>query len=68
MTDLPRSAFDLLDRVLGEGRPLAAHLALADGVWRLVVAPRVDPGDGEVYGVAVHLRPATSPARAAPNP
>ncbi len=24
--------------------------------WRMTVAPRRDPGTGEVYGVAFHLR------------
>jgi hypothetical protein len=68
MTDLPRAAFELMDRVLREGRPLALRMTLPNGERRLVVVPRVDPADGEVYGVAVHLRPATHPARTGPNP
>jgi hypothetical protein len=57
MTDLPRAAFELLDRVYREGRPLATRVTLVQGERRLVVAPRKDPETGEVYGVAVHLRP-----------
>jgi hypothetical protein len=57
MTDLPRPGFELMDRVLREGRPLARRLALPEGERRLVVVPRVDPETGETYGVAIHLRP-----------
>jgi hypothetical protein len=58
MLDLPRVAFALLDRVIVEGRPLARTVDLPDGPRRLVVAPRVDPESGEVYGVTTHLAPA----------
>jgi hypothetical protein len=56
MADLPATAFELMDRVLQEGRPLARRVRLGDGERRLVVAPRADPETGEVYGVVVHLR------------
>ncbi len=56
MTELPRAAFDLMDRVYREGRPLARRLALPAGEHRLVVVPRTDPETGEVYGVTTHLR------------
>ena len=56
MTELPRAAFELMDRVYREGRPLARRLALPDGEHRLVVVPRKDPETGETYGVTTHLR------------
>ena len=56
MTELPRAAFELMDRVLREGRPLARRLALPAGEFRLVVVPRLDPETGETYGVTTHLR------------
>jgi hypothetical protein len=56
MIDLPPVAFALLDRVLAEGRPLARRIVLADGLRRLVVVPRRDPGTDEVYGVTTWLR------------
>jgi hypothetical protein len=62
MTELPRAAFDLMDRVYREGRPLARRLALPAGEHRLVVVPRMDPETGETYGVTTHLR-AQEPAR-----
>ncbi len=63
MADLPRSAFDLMDRVYREGRPLARGITLAAGDRRLVVAPRRDPETGDTYGVASYLRLPTDPAR-----
>ena len=56
MTDLPREAFELMDRVLREGRPLARRVATPAGERRLVVVPRRDPETGETYGVTTHLR------------
>ena len=56
MTDLPRAAFELMDRVLREGRPLARRIATPAGDRRLVVVPRRDPETGETYGVTSHLR------------
>ena len=56
MIDLPAVAFELLDRVLAEGRPLARRIVLPDGDRRLVVVPRRDPGTHEVYGVTSWLR------------
>lgn len=57
MTDLPRAAFELMDRVLREGRPLARRIRTPAGERRFVVVPRRDPETGETYGVATHLRP-----------
>jgi hypothetical protein len=57
MADLPGAAFELMDRVLREGRPFARTLALDGGERRLVVVPRMDPDTGETYGVTTHLRP-----------
>ena len=56
MTELPRAAFALMDRVLREGRPLARRVITPAGERRFVVVPRKDPASGEVYGVATHLR------------
>jgi len=56
MTDLPRAAFELMDRVMREGRPLARTVTTGAGPRRLVVVPRRDPETGETYGVATHLR------------
>jgi hypothetical protein len=56
MIDLPAAAFELFDRVLAEGRPLARRIVLPDGERRLVVVPRRDPGTDEVYGVTTWLR------------
>ena len=55
MIDLPGAAFELLGRVLAEGRPLPRWVVLPDGPRRLVVAPRRDPGTDEVYGVTTWL-------------
>lgn len=56
MAELPGPAFDLMDRVFREGRPLARRITTPAGVRRLVVVPRRDPENGETYGVATHLR------------
>jgi PAS domain-containing protein len=56
MTGLGRAGFQLMDRVLREGRPLARRVGTPDGERRLVVVPRRDIETGEVYGVATHLR------------
>ncbi len=56
MADLPRTAFELMDRVYREGRPLARRVRTPAGDRRLVVVPRRDPETGETYGVATHLR------------
>ena len=65
MTELPRAAFELMDRVYREGRPLARRLALPAAEHRLVVVPRMDPETGETYGVTTHLRLQDPPAPAA---
>ncbi|MBP1704953.1 MAG: hypothetical protein H6Q36_692 [Chloroflexi bacterium] len=56
LLDLPAEAFDLLDLVLAQGRPLARWITRDGGEWRITAAPRLDPETGEVYGVAFHLR------------
>jgi PAS domain-containing protein len=56
MVDLPRAAFDLMDRVYREGRPLARRVRTPAGERRFVAVPRRDPETGETYGVATHLR------------
>jgi hypothetical protein len=55
LIDLPRTAFALMDLVYREGQPLARRITLRGSPWRLTIAPRRDIGDGEVYGIAVHL-------------
>lgn len=56
MTGLGRTGFELMDRVLREGRPLARRVATTAGDRRLVVVPRRDIETGETYGVTTHLR------------
>ena len=57
LLDLPRAAFDVMDLVYREGRPLARWIALRGARWRLTIAERRDIGTGEVYGIALHLLP-----------
>ena len=56
MVGLPAEAFAVLDAVFVSGRPLARWIVRDGEDWRLTVAPRVDPGSGETYGVTFHLR------------
>src|SRR5664280_2051435 len=56
LVELPAGAFALLDAVLTCGKPLARWIRFAGAEWRMTVTPRVDPGNGEVYGVVFHLR------------
>jgi hypothetical protein len=57
LLDLPRAAFELMDLVYREGRPLARRITLRGAPWRLTIVPRRDIGDGDVYGIALHLVP-----------
>jgi hypothetical protein len=57
MVVLPPKAFELMDLVLGSGKPGACRIATPMGPRRLVVAARRDPETGETYGVTSHLRP-----------
>ena len=57
LLDLPRAAFELMDLVYREGRPLARWITLRGAPWRLTVAERRDLGTGDVYGIAIHLVP-----------
>jgi len=63
MIALPSTAFEVMDLVLRDGKPLARRLRTPAGPRRIVVAPRRDPENGEVYGVVSHLVeiPATRP-------
>ena len=65
LTALPPEAFELMDRVLVEGRALARWIRTPDGVRRLVVAPRQDPETCETYGVTCHVRRMDAPLRRA---
>jgi hypothetical protein len=56
MLSLPGEAFDLLDAVLRDGRPLARWISREGEVWRLTAMPRFEFETGEAYGVAFHLR------------
>jgi hypothetical protein len=55
LTEWPHRVFDVVGRVLEGGKPLAAWVSISGRRRRLTVAPRRDPEDGEVYGVAVRL-------------
>ena len=57
LLDLPRAAFDLMDLVYRDGRPLARWITVRGAPWRLTIAERRDIGTGEVYGIALHLVP-----------
>ena len=52
---LPGRAFEVIDRVLESGRPLACWIDVSGERRRLTVAPRRDPEDNEVYGAAIRL-------------
>lgn len=56
MLGLPAAAFDLLDAVLREGRPLARWIVIEGDDWRMTAIPRVEFETGETYGVSFHLR------------
>jgi hypothetical protein len=56
MLGLPAEAFDLLDAVLAESRPLARWIALGLEEWRMTAMPRLDFETGQAYGVSFHLR------------
>ncbi len=62
LVGLPREAFDLLDAVLRDGRPLAREVLRDREPWRMTVVPRRDPETGEVYGVTFYLRSRRDPA------
>jgi hypothetical protein len=57
LLDLPRGAFELMDLVYHEGRPLARWIEVCGATWRLTIAERRDIDAGEVYGIALHLVP-----------
>ena len=57
LIDLPRAAFELMDLVYRDGRPLARAIALRGATWRLTIGERRDIGTGEVYGIAIRLAP-----------
>jgi len=69
LVGLPREAFELMDVVYREGRPLARWIDTPDGRRRLVVVARRDPVSGETYGVTTHLRrvDTTTPAPGGPD-
>jgi hypothetical protein len=56
MLGLPAEAFELLDVVLRDGRPLARWISREGDAWRMTAMPRFDPETQEPYGVAFHLR------------
>jgi hypothetical protein len=55
LLDAPPKLFDVVDRVLASGRPLACWLELRGERRRLTAAPRTDIESGEIYGVAIRL-------------
>jgi hypothetical protein len=56
MLGLPAEAFELLDAVLRERRPLARWITRDGREWRLTAMPRFEFESTEPYGVAFHLR------------
>jgi hypothetical protein len=63
LVGLPARAFEVVDRVLASGRPLACWLDVRGERRRLTVAPRTDPETGEVYGVALRVVHGSPPLR-----
>lgn len=57
LIDLPRAAFELMDFVYRDGRPLARAIAFRGATWRLTIGERRDIVTGEVYGIAIRLAP-----------
>ena len=57
MLGLSSDGFAVMDAVLARGRAAARWVRLGGEEWRLTVAPRIDPGTAEVYGVRFHLQP-----------
>jgi hypothetical protein len=55
MVALPHEAFEVMDLVLRDGKPLARRIHTPAGERRIVVTPRIDPESSEVYGVVSHL-------------
>jgi hypothetical protein len=55
LPDLPPLVFEVADRVLASGRPLACWVDVSGRRRRLTVAPRRDPETSEIYGVAIRL-------------
>jgi len=61
LVGLPGRAFEVVDRVLASGRPLACWLEVRGERRRLTVAARTDPETGEVYGVAIRVAHGSPP-------
>jgi hypothetical protein len=57
LVEWPTDAFSLMDYVLTRGKPIASWIWLSDEQWRFTLAPRMEVGTSEVYGVSFHLRP-----------
>lgn len=55
LPEWPKRVFDVIARVQDGGRPLATWVEIGGRRRRLTVAPRRDPEDGEIYGVAVRV-------------
>jgi len=53
---LERPAFDLLDSVYRDGRPLGRWVERDGIAWRMTAVPKLDPDTGQVAGVAFNLR------------
>ncbi len=68
MISLPAEAFDVLDAVLAEHRPLARWIIVGTEEWRLTAMPRVDFETGAAYGVSFHLRRRTDLPVVRPEP
>ncbi len=61
LLDLPPAAFNLMDLVYRQRRPLATRLTVRGSPRRLTVVPKTDIETGEVYGLAVRLAPEEAP-------
>ncbi len=68
MVDLPRAAFELMDMVFREGRPLALRIVVRGVERRLLVIPRKEVDSAETYGVTTYLRPPMPQREPPPHP
>ena len=55
LVEMPPRFFEVVDRVLGEARPLACWLEVGGVRRRLTAAPRRDVETGEIYGAAIRI-------------
>jgi hypothetical protein len=58
---LPGAAFELMDLVYREARPLACRLIIDGEPVRVTAVPKRDVETGEIYGIAIRFVPEVEP-------